>query len=113
MRGCRGCVVGVDRARAAVGDALVADPRVRKVSFTGSTGIGERITRRAGVKKLSLELGSSCPVVILPDADLELAASAVAAGRFRQRRSGLHLGAAGDHRIRRSTATSWTRWCRR
>ena len=66
----------------ALGDTLVADPRVRKVSFTGSTGIGERIAARAGVKKLSLELGASCPVVIMPDADLELASSAVALGGF-------------------------------
>src|SRR3954469_20884986 len=65
-----------------LGDLLVSDPRVRKVSFTGSTGIGERIAARAGVKKLSLELGASCPVVIMPDADLELASSAVAAGGF-------------------------------
>src|SRR5215216_3543901 len=65
-----------------LGDALVSDPRVRKISFTGSTGIGERITRLAGVKKLSLELGASCPVVILPDADLDQAAAAVAAGGF-------------------------------
>jgi acyl-CoA reductase-like NAD-dependent aldehyde dehydrogenase len=66
----------------ALGDALVADPRVRKISFTGSTAVGERITRTAGVKKLSLELGASCPVVVLPDADLELAADAVAAGGY-------------------------------
>jgi acyl-CoA reductase-like NAD-dependent aldehyde dehydrogenase len=65
-----------------LGDALVADPRVRKVSFTGSTATGEHITRVAGVKKLSLELGASCPVVILPDADLEAAAAAVAAGGY-------------------------------
>src|SRR5918996_1088740 len=65
-----------------LGDALVSDPRVRKVSFTGSTGIGERIAARAGVKKLSLELGASCPVVIMPEADLEPASSAVAAGGF-------------------------------
>ena len=65
-----------------LGDTLVSDPRVRKVSFTGSTGVGERITQRAGVKHLSLELGASCPVVILPDADLELASSAVAVGGF-------------------------------
>jgi glyceraldehyde-3-phosphate dehydrogenase (NADP+) len=65
-----------------LGDLLVADQRVRKVSFTGSTGVGERIAARAGVKKLSLELGASCPVVIMPDADLELAAGAVAAGGF-------------------------------
>jgi len=65
-----------------LGDILVSDPRVRKVSFTGSTGIGERITRMAGVRKLSLELGASCPVVVMPDADIELASSAVAAGGF-------------------------------
>jgi glyceraldehyde-3-phosphate dehydrogenase (NADP+) len=65
-----------------IGDALVADPRIRKISFTGSTEIGERISRHAGVKKLSLELGASCPVVILPDADLEQAAAAVAAGGY-------------------------------
>jgi glyceraldehyde-3-phosphate dehydrogenase (NADP+) len=52
------------------------------VSFTGSTGIGEHIAARAGVKKLSLELGASCPVVIMPDADLELASSAIAIGGF-------------------------------
>jgi acyl-CoA reductase-like NAD-dependent aldehyde dehydrogenase len=66
----------------ALGDALVTDPRVRKISFTGSTATGERITRVAGVKKLSLELGASCPVVVLPDADIELAAEAVAAGGY-------------------------------
>jgi glyceraldehyde-3-phosphate dehydrogenase (NADP+) len=65
-----------------LGDALVADPRVRKVSFTGSTATGERITRTAGVKKLSLELGASCPVIVLPDAEIELASSAVAAGGY-------------------------------
>src|SRR5918992_4352875 len=61
-----------------LGDALVTDPRVRKISFTGSTSTGAHIASVAGVKKLSLELGASCPVVVLPDADVELAASAVA-----------------------------------
>ena len=65
-----------------LGDVLVTDPRVRKVSFTGSTATGTRISNIAGVKKLSLELGASCPVIILPDADLELASTAVAAGGF-------------------------------
>ncbi|WP_326727300.1 aldehyde dehydrogenase family protein [Streptomyces phaeochromogenes] len=65
-----------------LGDLLVTDPRVRKISFTGSTATGEHIARVAGVKKLSLELGASCPVVVLPDADLELAASAVALGGY-------------------------------
>lgn len=65
-----------------LGDALVSDPRVRKISFTGSTVIGQRITQIAGIKRLSLELGSSCPVIVLPDADIDLAASAVAAGGY-------------------------------
>ena len=55
-----------------LGDALVSDSRVRKISFTGSTATGTHISRIAGVKKLSLELGASSPVVVLPDADLEL-----------------------------------------
>jgi len=67
---------------ALLGDALVGDPRVRKVSFTGSTDTGAHITRVAGIKKLSLELGASCPVIILPDADVEAAAAAVAAGGY-------------------------------
>jgi acyl-CoA reductase-like NAD-dependent aldehyde dehydrogenase len=67
---------------ALLGDALVGDPRVRKVSFTGSTATGEHITRVAGIKKLSLELGASCPVIILPDADIDAAAAAVAAGGY-------------------------------
>lgn len=67
---------------AEVGDRLAVDPRVRKISFTGSTSVGEHLAAIAGVKKLSLELGSSAPVVILPDADIDLAATAVAAGGY-------------------------------
>ena len=65
---------------ATLGDRLVTDPRVRKVSFTGSTATGTHLAAVAGIKKLSLELGASCPV--LPDADIDMAASAVAAGGY-------------------------------
>jgi glyceraldehyde-3-phosphate dehydrogenase (NADP+) len=65
-----------------IGPALCADSRVRKISFTGSTGVGEQITRVAGVKKLSLELGSSCPMIVMPDADLAQVAEATATGGF-------------------------------
>jgi len=65
-----------------LGDALVSDPRVRKVSFTGSTVTGTKIAAKAGVKKISLELGSSCPVVVLDDADIELAADSVTLGGY-------------------------------
>ena len=95
-----------------IGDALVADPRVRKVSLTGSTAVGERIARSAGVKRLSLELGSSCPVIVLPDADLELASSAVAAGGYANAgQVCISVQRVITHPP--SSATSSTRWCRR
>src|SRR5262245_25575071 len=63
-----------------LGTALCRDRRVRKITFTGSTSVGEKIAAVAGVKKLSLELGSNAPLIILPDADLEAAAQATAIG---------------------------------
>jgi acyl-CoA reductase-like NAD-dependent aldehyde dehydrogenase len=60
-----------------IGDVLVADRRVRKVTFTGSREIGERICRTAGIKKVTMELGSNSPVIIMSDADLEKVASVV------------------------------------
>jgi glyceraldehyde-3-phosphate dehydrogenase (NADP+) len=65
-----------------VGTALCRDARVRKISFTGSTSVGEKIAQAAGVKKLSLELGSNAPLVILPDADVEAAAQTTAIGGY-------------------------------
>lgn len=73
------CITGLGGA---IGDQLCGDDRVRKISFTGSTGVGNRIARTAGAKKLSLELGASCPTVILDDADIEKAAAAVASGGY-------------------------------
>jgi acyl-CoA reductase-like NAD-dependent aldehyde dehydrogenase len=61
-----------------IGDSLVSDPRVRKISFTGSLEVGRRICRLAGVKKVTMELGSNCPLIVMPDADLDKVASAVA-----------------------------------
>jgi glyceraldehyde-3-phosphate dehydrogenase (NADP+) len=60
-----------------IGDALVADRRVRKVTFTGSREIGDRICRTAGIKKVTMELGSNSPVIIMPDADLDKVAAVV------------------------------------
>ena len=57
------------------GEALVSDPRVDKVSFTGSTGIGRRIMQLASgtIKKVTLELGGKSANIILDDADLDIA----------------------------------------
>jgi acyl-CoA reductase-like NAD-dependent aldehyde dehydrogenase len=62
-----------------IGDLLAADPRVRKITFTGSRDVGERICRTAGIKKVTMELGSNAPVIVMPDADLDKVAAAVAA----------------------------------
>ncbi len=70
------CLTG---SGAEIGDALVADRRVRKVTFTGSRDIGERICRMAGLKKVTMELGSNSPLIIMPDADLDKVAMAVVA----------------------------------
>jgi acyl-CoA reductase-like NAD-dependent aldehyde dehydrogenase len=77
-----GVLTVITGSGALLGDALTSDPRVRKISFTGSTATGNHITKIAGIKKLSLELGSSCPVVVLDDADIEYAANAVALGGY-------------------------------
>jgi len=62
-----------------IGDALVSDKRVRKITFTGSRDVGERICRLAGIKKVTMELGSNSPIIVMPDADLDKVAVAVAA----------------------------------
>lgn len=66
------------------GEALVTHPQVRKIAFTGSTPIGERIMQLCapGVKRVTLELGGSDPMIICDDADLAAAASAASMGRF-------------------------------
>jgi glyceraldehyde-3-phosphate dehydrogenase (NADP+) len=52
---------------------------VRKISFTGSPAVGERICQVAGIKKVTMELGSNSPLIIMEDADLEEVAKATAA----------------------------------
>jgi acyl-CoA reductase-like NAD-dependent aldehyde dehydrogenase len=56
---------------ATVGDWLVADPRVSKVSFTGSPPVGETIIRSAGLKKVTMELGNNSGTIVEPDANLD------------------------------------------
>ncbi len=54
-----------------IGDILVKHPSIRKISFTGSLEIGERITNMAGLKKVTMELGSNSAVMVMPDAKLK------------------------------------------
>ncbi|MEV4837185.1 NAD-dependent succinate-semialdehyde dehydrogenase [Nonomuraea sp. NPDC049486] len=66
------------------GAVVMADPRVRKVSFTGSTEVGRELIRQSAqdVKRLSVELGGHAPVLVFPDADPVAAARAVARSKF-------------------------------
>lgn len=67
-----------------VGDELVGNPRVKSISFTGSTAVGRRIGAQAGglLKKCCLELGGKDALIVLDDADLERAINAAAFGSF-------------------------------
>lgn len=73
------CITGSGKT---IGDALATDARVRKISFTGSRDVGEHICRQAGIKRVTMELGSNSPLVVMPDADLEKVAQATAVTGF-------------------------------
>lgn len=70
---------------AEIADALLEDPRVAKVTFTGSTEIGKLIMRKSAetVKKISLELGGHAPVLVFEDADINLAVKQTILTKFR------------------------------
>lgn len=65
-----------------VGDHLVTSPDVNKISFTGSVTTGLMISQKAGMKKVTLELGGNDPTVILKDADLDKAVKGIINGAF-------------------------------
>jgi len=69
---------------AEIGDALVSHPDVRRVAFTGSTAVGRHVATLAApdLKRVSLELGGSDPVIVCADADVDAAVKAVIIGRY-------------------------------
>jgi succinate-semialdehyde dehydrogenase/glutarate-semialdehyde dehydrogenase len=66
-------------------DAWLADPRVRKITFTGSTPVGKHLARESAgtLKKLSLELGGNAPFIVFDDADLDAAVEGLMVSKFR------------------------------
>lgn len=64
---------------AELGGLLAADTRVRKISFTGSADVGRQLCAVAGLKRVTMELGSNSPLIVMPDADIERAAAAIVA----------------------------------
>ncbi|KAJ6782447.1 hypothetical protein PWT90_09445 [Aphanocladium album] len=69
----------------AVGKELTTSPIVKKVSFTGSTGVGKLLMNQSSstLKKLSLELGGNAPFIVFDDADLDAAVAGAIASKFR------------------------------
>ncbi len=63
-------------------DQLVSDPRIQKISFTGSVAVGKAICQKAGMKAVCMELGGNDPMIVLEDADLDLALNAGIDGAF-------------------------------
>jgi succinate-semialdehyde dehydrogenase / glutarate-semialdehyde dehydrogenase len=79
-------IVTASRDRVAeVVDVWLDDPRVRKISFTGSTPVGKHLARRSAdtLKKLSLELGGNAPFIVFDDADLDAAVEGLMVAKFR------------------------------
>lgn len=70
---------------AKIGEVLTSDPRVRKLSFTGSTGVGRLLMRQCSdsIKKVSLELGGNAPFIVFNDADIDKAVEGAMAAKFR------------------------------
>jgi len=69
----------------AIGKELCANPKVRKLSFTGSTEVGRILMRQSAdtIKKLSLELGGNAPFIVFDDADLDAAVEGAIASKYR------------------------------
>lgn len=70
---------------AAVSAPIIADPRLRKLSFTGSTAVGQRLIAQAasGVLRVSMELGGNAPFIVFDDADLDKAVDGAILAKFR------------------------------
>jgi acyl-CoA reductase-like NAD-dependent aldehyde dehydrogenase len=79
-----GVANGVVGEGGVVGEALATDPRVDKISFTGSSEVGRRLMELGArtFKRVSLEAGGKAPVIVFPDANLEKAMDAVSVGIF-------------------------------
>lgn len=90
-----------------VAEPLVQDPRVELVSFTGSVAVGKRIAATAGYKRLVLELGGNDPLIVLDDADLDLAVQLAAEGSFRN--SGQRCTAVKRILVQQGIAPEFTR----
>ncbi|RPF21665.1 NAD-dependent succinate-semialdehyde dehydrogenase [Myceligenerans xiligouense] len=91
-----------------VSEAIIADPRLRKLSFTGSTPVGRTLLKQAagGILRTSMELGGNAPFVVFDDADLDQAVEGALAAKFRN--IGQACTAANRFLVHRSVAEEFT-----
>src|SRR5699024_4903155 len=75
----------VTGSSSAFGKAVMANEKVRKITFTGSTEVGRLLIKQSAdqVKRLSLELGGHAPTIVLDDANVDVAVKGVMASKFR------------------------------
>jgi succinate-semialdehyde dehydrogenase/glutarate-semialdehyde dehydrogenase len=94
---------------AAVSGPIIADPRLRKLSFTGSTTVGQKLIQQSaqGVLRTSMELGGNAPFVVFEDADLDKAVAGAIAAKFRN--VGQACTAANRFIVHRSLADEFAR----
>jgi succinate-semialdehyde dehydrogenase/glutarate-semialdehyde dehydrogenase len=92
-----------------VSEAIIGDPRLRKLSFTGSTPVGQQLLRQAagGVLRTSMELGGNAPFIVFADADLGNAVDGAIAAKFRN--IGQACTAANRFIVHSSVAEEFTR----
>ena len=69
----------------AIGGEMTSNPKVRKITFTGSTGVGKKLMAQSAgtLKKLSLELGGNAPFIVFEDADLDAAVAGAITSKYR------------------------------
>ncbi|WP_243226917.1 NAD-dependent succinate-semialdehyde dehydrogenase [Microbacterium sp. CIAB417] len=93
----------------AVSEPIIRDPRLRKLSFTGSTPVGVKLLEQAagGVLRTSMELGGNAPFLVFDDADLDKAVEGAMAAKFRN--IGQACTAANRFLVHRSVAEEFTR----
>jgi succinate-semialdehyde dehydrogenase/glutarate-semialdehyde dehydrogenase len=93
----------------AVSEPIIRDPRLRKLSFTGSTQVGQRLMEQAaqGVLRTSMELGGNAPFIVFEDADLDKAVDGAMLAKFRN--IGQACTAANRFIVQRSVADEFTR----
>jgi succinate-semialdehyde dehydrogenase/glutarate-semialdehyde dehydrogenase len=72
-------------ASVAIGGEMTSNPIVRKITFTGSTGVGKKLMEQSAgtLKKLSLELGGNAPFIVFEDADLDAAVAGAITSKYR------------------------------